>query len=558
MRRHPKAPSSRSHPRTPSDRAGRIRLFAVLFATVAALLLIPVAQAAASAGGIYKLTLTGTGSGTVGQEAGYIETEPGVFEPGYRTCEYTSPGPQTGICEAHYTNEGGSEYQVFWATPAGGSELAGWTIVKGVELAFCAERFTPNGGTTFGCVVGPESSGGEIEVTAYFEPSGPAGPTNRRTLSLTKSGTGAGSVKSKPKGISCGNTCTSADASLYKETSVVLTAKAAATQGSNLEAWEGCDSSTNTGLEGTCTVKMTEARNVVAKFGGAKKAVVNPQVLTLSKVDNGFETGYGTVKATGLACEADCTATSAEYFGGVTEPKPKPAAVATLTAVAAAGSTFTGWSGCDSETEGKCVVTMSSAKSVEAEFTALPKNALTLTKVGYGAIKSKPKGVSCGNTCTSAVASLPSDTTIVLSAKAGTGSTFTGWEGCDTETKTELEGTCTVAMSSARNVKATFTAAIKPLVNPQLLTLTKAGSGYGTVKATGITCEAACTSTSANYYGGVTEPKPKPAAVVTLSAISAPGSQTVVWSGCDSETEGKCVVSMSEAKNVTATFNELE
>jgi hypothetical protein len=113
-------------------------------------------------------------------------------------------------------------------------------------------------------------------------------------------------------------------------------------------------------------------------------------------------------------------------------------------------------------------------------------------------------------------------------------------------------------MSSAKAVKATFTAAVKPLLNPQLLTLTKAGSGYGTVKATGITCEAACTSTAANYYGGATEPKPKAATVVTLVGTPAPGSQAVSWSGCDSETEGKCVVSMSEAKNVTATFDELE
>src|SRR6185436_16375029 len=127
-------------------------------------------------------------------------------------------------------------------------------------------------------------------------------------------------------------------------------------------------------------------------------------------------------------------------------------------------------------------------------------------------------------------------------------------------TNSGTEGTCTVAMAGAREVKATFSAALKPLVNPQALTLSKAGSCYGTVKATGLACELACTSTVVNYYGGVTEPKPKAAAVVTLTAISAPGSGAVQWSGCDSEPEieGKgigCVVSMSEAKNVTATFD---
>jgi len=365
-------------------------------------------------------------------------------------------------------------------------------------------------------------------------------------------------VKSKPKGIACGNTCPSSVASLYKETSVVLTAKAAVTVGSNLEGWTGCDSSTNTGTEGTCTVKMTAAKEVVAKFGGTKKALVNPKVLTVSKVDNGFATGFGTVKASGLACEADCTTTAVEYFGGTTEPKVKAATLVTLTEAPAAGSSFTGWSGCDEEKEGHCIVSMSSAKSVEAEFAALPKNTLTLTKVGAGAIKSKPKGVACGNTCLSATASLSSDTTIVLSAKAATGSTLTSWEGCDSSTNTGTEGTCTVAMSSAKAVKATFSAAVKPVLNPKTLTLTKAGSGYGTVKASGLACEAACTSTAVAYYGGATEPKVKAAALVTLIATSAPGSQTVTWSGCDEEKEGHCIVSMSAAKGVTATFNELE
>src|SRR5262249_37089649 len=155
-----------------------------------------------------------------------------------------------------------------------------------------------------------------------------------------------------------------------------------------------------------------------------------------------------------------------------------------------------------------------------------------------------------------------SDTTIVLSAKAGTGSKLSGFEGCGKEVKiSELEGTCEVSMSSAKAVKATFTAAVKPIVNPQKLTLSKAGSGYGTVKASGPACEVACTSTTVPYFGGEKSPpakKEKAPAMVTLTAVSAPGSKTVVWSGCDEVKEGACIVSMSEAKNVTATFDELE
>jgi hypothetical protein len=413
VRRHSKAMSSGSKARKPSGLgssvpSGRLRLF-LLTAIAAAFFLVPAAQAAAYT---YSVNIEGSGSGTV---EGIVEADE---ETAYEiNC---SGPPPTGECGFPFSFSGGG---TLIATPSPGSAFAGWTFEGGMH-SFGA-----------GCVLA-EPSGGECvalglaedsTVTATFECAeecGPSGPTNKRLLTLTKSGTGQGAVKSKPKGVSCGNTCPSAEASLYKETTVVLTAKAAVTAGSNLESWTGCESSTNTGTEGTCTVKMTEAKEVVAKFGGTSKALVNPKVLTVSKVDNGFETGFGTVKASGLACEADCTATEVEYFGGTTEPKVKAATMVTLTEAPVAGSSFTGWSGCDEEKEGHCIVSMSSAKSVTAEFAALPKNTLTLTKSGGGAIKSKPKGVACGNTCTGATASLSSDTTIVLSAKAATGSSL--------------------------------------------------------------------------------------------------------------------------------------
>jgi hypothetical protein len=546
VRRHSKATSSSSRARKPSGQdgtsSGRLRL-TVLLAMVAALLLVPAGARAAEGIAIATVEIEGTGSGEVSSIGGYEGS--GLYE-GFPPIECSGP-PTTGVCESTMADEGeGAEGIYLVATPNPGSVFAGWELVEGASLAgegsgICEEEPV--------CVVGGTTGSGiDAAVIATFTKEGPSGPTNKRALTVTKSGTGAGAVKSKPKGIACGNTCTSADASLYKNSVVTLTEKPAS--GSTFTEWTGAC----TGSAETCTVTMSEAKSVGAKFGGTAKAIVNPKTLTLAKVDNGFETGFGTVKASGLACEADCTTTAALYYGGVTEPKPKAAVTATLSAVAAAGSTFTGWSGCDTVTEGKCLVSMSSSKTVEAEFAALPKNTLTLTKVGAGAIKSKPKGVACGNTCSSAIASLPSDTTIVLSQKAATGSTFVEWSGACSG----AGETCTVTMSAAKSVTATFTTAVKPLVNPKTLTLTKAGSGYGTVKASGLACELACTSTAAAYYGGVTEPKPKAATTVTLLATSAPGSGTVSWSGCDSEPEGKCVVSMSAAKNVTATFNELE
>jgi streptogramin lyase len=371
-------------------------------------------------------------------------------------------------------------------------------------------------------------------------------PPNRRALTLKQSGNGT--VSSKPKGIKCAAVCSSAKAAFYKNSVVTLTAKPGT--GATFTGWS-TGAGTCTGTTTPCQVTMSEAKSLTAAFS-AGKAIVNPKVLTLDKEG----TGYGTVKATGLTCEAECTKTTASYYGGVTEPKPKAAALVTLKQVPAFGSAFSGWSGCDEETEGNCIVSMSKARSVSAEYTLLPTKALTVNRSGNGTVSSKPKALKCAAACSSTVGTFPEGAVITLTAKPGVGATFTGWTvGAGTCTGTTSP--CQVTMSEAVSLTAAFSAG-KAIVNPKVLTLTKAGSGFGTVKATGLTCEALCTSTSVAYYGGVTEPKPKAAALVTLTAVSAPGSDTVVWSGCGEEKEGACIVSMSAAKAVTATFDELE
>jgi hypothetical protein len=134
--------------------------------------------------------------------------------------------------------------------------------------------------------------------------------------------------------------------------------------------------------------------------------------------------------------------------------------------------------------------------------------------------------------------------------------TFTGWSGGGCSGSAE---TCTVSLSAATTVTATFSGSPKPITNAKALTLTKAGSGLGTVKATGLTCEPLCTSATALYQGPITGSKPKPGKLVVLKALSAPGSKAVAWSGCDSiDGEGNCVVTMEEDREVTATFDELE
>jgi sugar lactone lactonase YvrE len=413
--------------------------------------------------------------------------------------------------------------------------------------AFAAEgsEFREWGGACSGVGICEVTITEAKEVTAFFAHA-------KQVLTVIQKGSGAGTTTSKPKGVKCATTCSLAEAKLYKGTPVLLKVKAAS--GSNVAGFTGCDKSSKLNeTEATCEVTMAEAKTVEVEYGGTAKAILNPKFLTFEKA---IGTGQGTVKAMGLTCEAACTLTKAAYTSG--DGGKKLPAVMTLKATAAFGSELSGWTGCASNpTPGECVVTMSTDRTVSAQFTAKATTTLSLSRSGGGTVSSKPKGIKCASTCDTAVASLPQDTVVVLKAVAAAGSEFSSWEGCAVLTQTTLESTCEVTLSAAKAVKATFTASVKPLTSPKPLTVTKAGTGYGTVKATGLTCEAACISTEVEYFGGVAVPKPKAAATVTLKATPQAGSDPVSWTGCESNpTPSECVVSMSSAKKVIARFEE--
>jgi Divergent InlB B-repeat domain len=586
-----------------------VRRITILLAALGALLLIPATQA--FAGGTANVTIEGHGAGEVSSVGGVGAFESGnpefteLFESFGPAAEGSPPiqcsyPPQAGTCEAPVTLDEALEVEgvALHAVAAPGSEFAGWTVeeigaVLGVVLG-CSEGNTlvePGETPTFCMPFREEVNPHDIHVAALFcnegesleecEAEEPEGPTNRRTLTLTKSpdaanGEGVGTVSSKPKGIKCTITCQGTAASLYQDGVVLLKAKPNKT--STFEGWGvgDCEAETVSPTEGTCTVTMSEDLEVEAIFGGSSKEIIAPQALTLTKAGD----GHGLVKSKpgGVVCEADCTEATASYQGEY-EYKPgkfKPAKIVLLTATASLGSEFTGWEGCEAEPEGKCEVSMEAAQNVSAEFIALPDNTLTVTKSpnaangeGVGTVSSKPKAIKCTITCQETTATLSEDTVVLLKAKPNKTSTFEGWGvgDCDAETVTPTEGTCTVAMSAAREVEAIFGGSSKAITAPQALTLAKAGSGEGLVKSKpgGVVCEAACDEAVALFQGEY-EYKPgkfKPAKIVILKAYSAPGSAPVIWSGCEAEPEPEpgfveCEVSMTTAQAVTATFDELE
>jgi hypothetical protein len=163
---------------------------------------------------------------------------------------------------------------------------------------------------------------------------------------------------------------------------------------------------------------------------------------------------------------------------------------------------------------------------------------VTLLGTGTGAVSSEPAGIECGQVCD---ADFDGGTSLTLTASATTGSSFEGWGGACAGTLGEA---CTLSMTEARTVTATFD---KTLVEPQTLTVTRAGTGTGTVTSSpaAIDCGTTC---SAQFERGTS---------VTLTANAAWGSVFSGWSGACTGTATTCTASMTQARSVTATFGQL-
>jgi List-Bact-rpt repeat protein len=325
-------------------------------------------------------------------------------------------------------------------------------------------------------------------------------------LTVTKTGSGSGTVTSSPSGINCGGTCTAA---FDQGASVTLTATAES--GSLFTGWsgEGCSGT------GTCIVTMDAAKSVTANFTPGR-------VLTVTKSG----TGGGTVTSSPseINCGGDCSET---YLDGT---------VVTLTATPDGTSTFTGWTGCDSPSGNQCTMTMNANKTVNAEFTRITFNLQvnrTMPNGSSGTVTSSPSGINCGSDCDE---SYVTGTEVTLTATADSSSLFVSWSSCDSVVGNQ----CTVTMSSAKTVTATF----KKVWD---LTVAKdggSGGGTGTVTSSpaGINCGGDCTET---YDHGT---------VVTLMAVASAGSRFSGWSGAGCSGTGTCMVTMDGTKNVTATF----
>jgi hypothetical protein len=155
---------------------------------------------------------------------------------------------------------------------------------------------------------------------------------------------------------------------------------------------------------------------------------------------------------------------------------------------------------------------------------------LTVSVTGSGLVSSNPSGISCPSSC---VYHFTGGSQVILTASPVNGWSFSSWGGACSGS-----GGCTVIMNAAESVTATF-------VQDAALSVSVTGSGTVTSSPTGINCPALCT---ANFAPGTQ---------VTLTAAPANGWGFSGWGGPCSGV-GNCVVTMSAAQSVTATFAQTQ
>ncbi len=431
----------------------------------------------------------------------------------------TGSSDRCSVAVQNPANTTGYNTVTLTATPSAGSVFKSWV------------GCTPVTGAPNTCTV---TMSYERTVTAKFE-------TSTLPLTAVTAGTGAGTVTG------AGLTCTTGSsdgcvanvdnpANIIAYNTVTLTATPSA--GSVFKSWVGC--TPVTGAPNTCTVTVSGARTVTAKF--------ETSTIPLTAVTAG--TGAGTVTGAGLACT---TGSSDGCVANVDNPANSIAYnTVTLTATPSAGSVFKSWTGCTSvPTPNTCAVTVSMARTVTAKFepSTIPLTALT-SGTGAGTVTGAGLACTTGSSdgCVANVdnpANSAAYNTVTLTASPLAGSVFKSWTGC---TSVPTPNTCTVTVSMARTVTAKF--------EPSTFALNAfmSGTGTGTVSGGGIACT---TGSDAGCVANVDNPA-NSTAYNTVTLTATPGADSVFksWTGCTpvTGTPNACTVPMNMAKSVTAKF----
>lgn len=385
------------------------------------------------------------------------------------------------------------------ATPQDGYAFIGWT-------GDCS-------GTQTTCTV---QMNADRSVTAKFDQIVPI------LVTVNGKGTVAGA------GTTCGPGPQTCSGNATPNTTIQLVATPPA--GASV-SWSGCSSSAGA----ICNLAVVEsALSVTATFSAGTQSISN-YTLAVGVTGDGYVTG-----SAGSAA-IYCTASG----GGGCVATVQQNATVSLTAVTASGHTadFNGWGGDCSSLSASCTFSMTGAKSVSAGFGG-PSTTYQLTGhvagAGTGAISGA--GLTCSSLAPSCSSPEAADARLTMVAVPDPGSTFDHWSGACTGSAPE----CTVAMTAAQSVTATFAA-----VTPEQPTLLVTVVGAGKVATTGGTCTATVKKAGScpQVYASGT--------LVKLTAAPAPGFYFAGWKDACTGKKTTCSVTVAASATVTATFARL-
>jgi List-Bact-rpt repeat protein len=393
------------------------------------------------------------------------------------------------VCRVSYTGTGTVTYT------EGNETAAGWNL-SGIS------------GCGSPCTVSLDQAGADHELIATFVTASNPG---EKTLTVKANGDAnddGGNISGEDIDCDTGDDDCTTDVTLGSTLTIVETPET----GFVFSGWSGACS----GSSQSCTLVMDDSKSVTGTFRKPR--------LTVSV------NGNGTVTGGGIACTGGSS-------GGCTADVDSGTDV-TLTATPGSGGSFTSWSGCTSSSGATCTVTMSGDRSVTANFSGgsvVPATfPLSVSVTGNGTVTGG--GINCGDDGTACSANLAAGTNVILTATPNTGQTFTAWGGaCSGASQT-----CSLTMSAARNVTATFSGGSTATV-----VLSVFVTGHGTVTGGGIRCG----------NGKVTcRAEERRDSTVGLTATPAAGTRFSGWGGACSGTSPSCTVEMDEAKRVTAAF----
>ena len=260
-------------------------------------------------------------------------------------------------------------------------------------------------------------------------------------LTVTKAGTGSGTVTSNPAGIACNADCSNDFAS-----GTAITLSAVPASGSTFAGWSGACSGT-----GTCTVTMTGAKSVMATYALVPNSTPPAPFSFDAQGGIGLNqtVSSNAVTITGLNSAVSVSIANGSYRinAGAFTSNPGSISSGDSVTVQLLASAQYNTQTCATLNIGGVNGVFCVTTTFEPGVTTYPLN-VSKAGTGAGTVTSSPAGISCGGSCS---AEFTSGTSVILTPTAVAGSKFTGWGGACTGT-----GSCTVNMNAAASVTATF------------------------------------------------------------------------------------------------------